>query len=434
MLKTEKECIDYIHSLGKFGKKSGLDNITKLCHALGNPQDKIRAIHIAGTNGKGSVSCMISEILKTRYKVGLFTSPYIEVFNERIQINGKNISSENLITYTNRVKTACESIPDFYPIEFEFITAMGFLFFAEQNCDVVVLETGLGGRLDSTNIVKTPLCTAICAIGLDHVAILGDTIQKIAAEKAGIIKQNVPVALFHDMEKTALGVIESVCQDENAPVVSNVSDAPQNVSTHLGGCEFTYNGNSYKLSMTGAYQVQNALVAIDIANAVSDTLSLSQSDIRIGLEQAHWKCRFEVIDIGGDIVILDGAHNRHGVSAFLGEVSSLLAKCKKTFVFGMLNDKDFQDAISDICAVDADIIVTDVPSYRQSNSSEVFDCAKAIRPDAVYIKDCHEAIEFALSNNPQGGVVCVFGSLYLVGKVRSQVVDKMLFITNQNAF
>lgn len=422
MLRTEKECIDYIHSLGKFGKKSGLDNITKLCDALGNPQDRIRAIHIAGTNGKGSVSCMVSNMLKTRYKVGLFTSPYIEVFNERIQIDGENISSENLILYTNRVKEACESIPEFYPIEFEFITAMGFLFFAEQNCDAVVLETGLGGRLDSTNIVKSPLCCAICAIGKDHVDILGDTIEKIAAEKAGIIKENVPVALFHNMEKSAVDVISAVCRKKGASLIYNGGKNAENVRVSLNGSTFSYCGCDYELSMAGCYQVQNALLAIDIINAVSDILPLSQSDIRAGLKNAKWKCRFEVLNGPSGDIIIDGAHNGHGVASFLAEVDSLLPSREKTFVFGMLNDKDFENTIDKIVAAQANIIVTDVPSYRQTDSTAVYEAAVKRRPDAVYIKNCHDAVSFAWKNNPDGGAVCIFGSLYLAGEVRKQCI------------
>lgn len=420
MLTTEKECIDYIHSLGKFGKKSGLDNITALCTALGNPEKKIRAIHIAGTNGKGSVSCMVSEIFKTKYKVGLYTSPYIEVFNERIQLNGANISGEKLISYTNRVKAACDSMPGFCPIEFEFITAMGFLFFAEEECDVVVLETGLGGRLDSTNIVDNPLCCAICAIGMDHVTILGDTIEKIAFEKAGIIKKNVPVALYHNMDKDALDVIKQVCKDQNAPIVSDVTLAPENVTTSLNGSTFSYKGTEYALSMTGGYQAYNALVALDVVDAVSDVLPLEKEDIAQGITNAVWKCRFEVISMKDGVVIIDGAHNSHGVTSFLNETEHLLKDMPKTFVFGMLNDKDFEKTIEKICSRDAHIVVTDVPSYRQTDSSEIYNCVLRYKSDSVYISDCHKAVSYALENNPSGGAVCIFGSLYLCGEVRAQ--------------
>ena len=426
MLKTEKECIDYIHSLSKFGKKAGLNNIRALCEKLGNPHKEIRAIHIAGTNGKGSVSCMVSEILKTQYKVGLYTSPYIEVFNERIQINGENISEKDLIYYTNRVKNACDDIEGFCPIEFEFITAMGFLFFAEKKCDVVVLETGLGGRLDSTNIIENPLCCAICAIGLDHVTILGDTIEKIAYEKSGIIKQNTPVTLYLHMDISALAVIQNVCSQKGAPVVSDVSLCAEKVSRSINGSSFTYNGNDYTLSMVGQYQINNALVAIDIINAVSAVLPLAQSDIRCGLAKCRWKCRFEVISNGEGIIILDGAHNCHGVTSFMNEVNVLLGNRKKTFVFGMLNDKDFQDSAELICSADADIVVTDVPSYRQTDSGAVYQKVLTLRPDAKYISDYRKAYEYAICQNPQGAV-CVFGSLYLVGALRKKAYNSIEF-------
>ena len=412
MLKSETECIEYIHSLGKFGKKSGLDNITALCNALGNPEKKIRAIHIAGTNGKGSVSCMISNILRTKYKVGLYTSPYIEVFNERIQINGENISPEKLVEYTNRVKSACDSIPGFTPIEFEFITAMGFLYFADEKCDVVVLETGLGGRLDSTNIIKNPLCCAICAIGMDHVAILGDTIEKIASEKAGIIKENVPVALYHGMDKAALDVISDVCRAKNAPIVSDVDMNPQCISGDLCGSLFTYKDESYRLSMTGKYQINNAAVALDVIDAVGKVLPLDLEDIKTGLANALWKCRFEVIRCKKGIIVLDGAHNSHGIDAFVNSVNALLDGMPKTFVFGMPNDKDYTDSIKKICSIDdAKIIVTSVPSHRQTSGTQVYEKVREYRSDAIYIEDCKEAVEYA-DKHTADGAVCIFGSLY----------------------
>ena len=213
MFTTQEQCIAYIHSLSRFGKKAGLDNITALCTALGNPQRKLRFVHVAGTNGKGSVCAMLTGILSKKYKVGCYISPYIEFFNERIQICGEPISAGDLITYTNAVKKACDSIPEFHPIEFEFITAMGFLYFAHKKCDIVVLETGLGGRFDATNIIADPLLCVICAIGLDHMNILGDTIEKIAYEKAGIIKNNTPVAVHPGISGGVLEVIRKRCAD-----------------------------------------------------------------------------------------------------------------------------------------------------------------------------------------------------------------------------
>ena len=193
MFTTAEQCIAYIHSLSRFGKKAGLDNITALCSTLGNPQNSLKFVHVAGTNGKGSVCAMLTSILSKKYKVGCYISPYIEIFNERIQICGVPISDEDLVEYANRVKSACDSIENFRPIEFEFITAMGFLYFLEKGCDVVVLEVGLGGRFDATNIISSPLLCVISTIGLDHMNILGDTVEKIAFEKSGIIKKLSPV-------------------------------------------------------------------------------------------------------------------------------------------------------------------------------------------------------------------------------------------------
>ena len=207
MLKTEKECIDFIHSAGRFGKKAGLCNIKALLDILGNPHRDLKCIHIAGTNGKGSVSCMLANILTAGgFKVGMNTSPYIERFNERLKINGEDIPAQKLVYYTNLVAEAIEKLNDVHPIEFEIITAIGFLYFRDEKCDYAVIECGLGGLYDCTNVIENPVLTVITQIGIDHTEILGDTIEQIAFQKAGIIKRSCPVAVWKLLEKPALAM------------------------------------------------------------------------------------------------------------------------------------------------------------------------------------------------------------------------------------
>ncbi len=427
-LNTQKECIDYIHSLSRFGKKAGLDNIKKLCEYLGNPQDELEFVHIAGTNGKGSVCAMLTSIFKQKYKVGCYVSPYIEHFNERIQINGNNISEADLVKYTNIVKQAVDALA-ITPIEFEFITAMGFLYFCHQKCNLVVLESGLGGRFDSTNIIKNPLACVICAIGYDHMNILGTTIGEIAAEKAGIIKQNAPVVIYKWQHSDAIEQIQNKCAKTQTAIVNNDGIGAQSINCTIDGTSFCYKGTSYKLSLCGEYQVKNAITAIDAAKTLQKKFDISDQDIKTGIENTKWKCRFEVVKAKNKIFVLDGAHNSHGIDAFVKSVNCLLNNMPKTFVFAMLNDKDYMQSIQKICGIkDAKIIVTKVPSTRQTNGEDVFCKVKECCSDAVYIEDCIKAVKYADSIT-LSGAVCIFGSLYLCGKVRKAVfktTDKLI--------
>ncbi len=422
MFATAQQCIAYIHSLSRFGKKAGLANITALCAALDNPQDSLRFVHVAGTNGKGSVCAMLTSILSKKYKVGCYISPYIEFFNERIQICGQPISDLDLVEYTNRVKSACDSLENFHPIEFEFITAMGFLYFLDKCCDVVVLETGLGGRFDATNIISSPLLCAITPIGLDHMNILGDTVEKIAFEKAGIIKNGAPVVLHPSIRGSAYEVIEQRCDDVHSTICNRPCSGAKNIVSTLEGTAFEYKGREYRLPLCGTYQVDNCILAIDGANAIREHFDITDLDISEGISDVKWKCRFEVIKKAGRVCIIDGAHNSHGIDAFCDSVVKLGGNMPKTFVFGMLNDKDFTRSIERICSIDADFIVTDVPSYRQTDSSAIFRQVKKHRPNSRYISDCREAVEKGYNNTPAGGILCVFGSLYLCGEVR-RIID-----------
>ncbi len=420
MLRTENECIDYIHSLKKFGKKAGLSGTLRLCEALGNPQDKLNVVHIAGTNGKGSVSAMTCNILSSKYKVGLYTSPYIEFFNERIQINGEPIDGASLVEYTNKVKDTCDSLENFHPIEFEFITAMGFLYFLDKNCDIVVLETGLGGRFDATNVVKTPLACAITSIGFDHTSILGDTIEKIAYEKAGIIKKGVPVFVYNDIDKDALSVIENVASENESTLF--VTDKAKDINPTISGTDFSYNGTLYHTSLVGAHQAKNACLAISLVNCIRDSFPVFSEDIKKGLSDVLWKCRFEILSGNGHFFVLDGAHNSHGIDAFLNCVNTVLKDMRKIFVFGMLNEKDYDQSIKRISDLADDIIVTSVPSLRQTDAQEIYECVKKYFPKAQFVPDCENALSIA-ANAKKGDAVCVFGSLYLVGDLRKKCVE-----------
>lgn len=426
LLKTEKECIDYIHSTGRFGKKEGLSNMRALLCALGNPQRDMKYIHVAGTNGKGSVTCMISNILcSAGYKVGMNVSPYIERFNERLQINNCPIPPDKLIYYTNLVRDAVKKLnnADYHPIEFEIITAIGFLYFKDEKCDFVVLECGIGGRLDSTNVIEAPLVCAICNIGFDHTEILGSTIEEIAHEKAGILKPNAKIVLHPCLNGTAADVIKKRAEQCEASVL-NTDCRVRVTGADLCGTDFLYSGISLHIKLLGSYQIPNAMLAVSAVRALPEIYSITDEDIKNGLKNASWKCRFEYIE-GKYNFIIDGAHNYQGICEFVKSVEMYFKGRKKVFVIGMLNEKDFEKSAHELSKLDGSFIVTDVPNVRQTSGGEVYDAVKKEIKTAVYIPDCADAVKYAAELAGEDGFVCIAGSLYLAGKIRGLVKDGM---------
>lgn len=410
MLKTEKECIDYIHSLSKFGKKAGLCNIKALLAVTGNPQRELGCIHIAGTNGKGSVSCMLSEILKASgYKVGMNTSPYIEVFNERLTINGINIPSDKLVYYTNKLIGAMNEL-NINPIEFEFITAMGFLYFRDEGCDYAVIECGIGGLMDSTNVIENPALCVIAPVGCDHTEILGQTIEEIAFQKAGIIKENSKVAIHPDMDEKALKVIKKYAEDKKASVFET------NKNFHILSYDRSHtlveiDGLTADMKLLGDYQPSNAALAVNAARI----LGISDENIVKGIENARWKCRFEFVR---DNLVIDGAHNFHGITAFAKSVNTYIPAENRVFVIGILNDKDFDSCAKVLSGLNGQFIVTDVPSIRQSSDGSVYRRIKEYIPTAIYEPDYKKATDTAIELAGDG-YVCIAGSLYLAGAIRT---------------
>lgn len=380
------EALKYINNIPKFSKTLGNDDLKRLLTCLGNPQDKLSFIHVAGTNGKGSVCAMTASILRTAgYKVGLYTSPFIEIFNERIQINGQNIPNDALGRVATVVKHEIEALG----IEisaFAQITAMAFLYFAEENCDLVVLETGLGGRLDATNVIKAPKVCAITKIGLDHTEYLGDTIEKIAEEKCGIIKIGTPVVTCSSQDSAAMSVIRAACEKNK---------------TRL----FVTEEYSGKLGLLGDYQKANAA----IAEKTAQILGISEEHITRGLADAKWIARFEFLR---DNLILDGGHNPDGVRALIKSLKKLGKRV--VFVVAMMQDKDIGEVSAEIAAFAERVIVTEVNVPRCIGAEALAEYF----PGAQIEKDSILAVEKALADCQKDELVCVCGSLYLAGEIR----------------
>ena len=394
------ETLNYIHSLGAFSHEASLKRITTVCQKLGNPQNDFRAIHIAGTNGKGSVSTFVSSALKAAgYKVGTFVSPYIVDFCERIQINGEYISQEDLCRLSQRVTATKIDLT-----EFEFITAVGFLYFSENNIDIAVLETGLGGRFDATNVIDSPLVSVITKIGLDHTAVLGDTIEQIAKEKCGIIKGNT-VVTTHTQPQAAYDVIKSYSQNVITPNINDLT----NVNISVLGNSFTYKNQNYKTKLGGEYQVENALVAIETLKNCG--LTITDDNIKIGLERAFIPARLEVVS-QNPLIVIDGAHNPDGANALC---EALKDSENITAIIGVMRDKNYKEVLSKTLPFCKNVICVtpDVPRALPANELSVV--AMPYCKNVVVADNLDDALNIAMQNDNS---IFIFGSLYLASQIR----------------
>lgn len=420
------EALNYIHSLTKFGSRPGLERITELLHRLDDPQDKLDIIHVAGTNGKGSTCVFLSSILRASgRKTGLYISPFVCGFNERMQINGEPISDTALSELVGRVKSVAESLPDdgCKITEFEFITAVALLWFRESGCDTVVLEVGLGGRLDATNTVKAPLCSVIARIALDHTAVLGNTEAEIAFEKCGIIKPGCPTVTTADNSSQALQVIKEIAEKRSSKlVVTDVKSAEVN-KCDIFGSEFVYKGQCYRISLPGRHQISNALNAVEAAAAAY--ADISEKDTVNGLSAARFPARCEVISTE-PLVILDGSHNPNGTEA-LSELLSNLESDGTVAVVGFMADKDVSLALEKLRGRFKKIITVGVSSNsRTMEASALAELCRSICDDVTAAEDYVSAVEMTSGFNS----VVVFGSLYLAGDIRPLLIER--FATKNN--
>ncbi len=419
---------NFINKAKKFGSRLDLTRITKLCEILGNPQDRCKFIHIAGTNGKGSVSAFIhSALMDAGLKTGLFTSPFIYDFNERIQINGESISDEKLIAVMERVKCATEQMISEgfeHPTEFELITACAFLYFEEEKCDIAVLEVGLGGILDSTNVIKSPLASVITSISYDHTEYLGNTLEEIAKNKCGIIKENSYVISYPIQQDEVLSVIEKTCEEKKSEfIIPNLSKLEiRNVS--LSGNEFVYKGTSYKTALIGKYQIYNAIAAISALETLSNCgYKITAENIQNGIEHAKWPARFEILR-KEPFVIADGSHNEGGMASFVKEASKLLDSKKTVCVFGMLKDKEYDKCLKLLSQISDTVIVTEVDSPRFETAENLSATAKKYFKNVYSEKENSEAVKKAKEIADDDGVIVALGSLYMMKNIK-EAVDKV---------
>ena len=409
---TYEQALNYIHSIPKFRRPLGNANLARLMEALGDPQDKTKFIHIAGTNGKGSTAAMLDAVLRAEgYKTGLFTSPYIEIFNERIRINGELISNDALAEYTERVKTAMDAAGA--PVsEFAFVTAVAFLYFYEQKCDFVVLETGMGGRLDATNLIKSSVVSVITSIGLDHMQYLGETIEEIAREKCGIIKENGVVVSYPN--PAVSDIIENTCAQMNAKLVT--AKTPKIID---GG--FIYEGKAYNLVLKGSYQPQNAAVALETLFAMRKRgIKISDKSIEYGLANAEWAARFEFI---GEKIVIDGGHNIDGIRALKKSLNDL---CKPyILVMAMMEDKAYEECIREIADGAKAVFATYVDMPRCLKPEKFKEMLSGTGVPVFTDSSIERSLRAAESFAESDEIICICGSLYLAGEAR-KILKKTL--------
>lgn len=412
------ETLSWIHGTERFGSRLGLGRMGRLLHRMGDPHLKVPFIHVAGTNGKGSTTTLIASALTAGgFKTGKFISPYILEFRERMQIDGQMIPEETLAALATRLRPIAEEFKAAGdPVtEFELVTVLGLCWFAEQSCDIAVLEVGLGGRLDATNIIPPPVVAVITRIDYDHTAILGDTLSAIAGEKCGIVKRGSTVISYPDQAGEALAVIRRRAAEENDPLLLPDLSQLTVLSSGLCGSRFCYRGEKYSIPLPGPHQVLNAVTALEALKALSDTrFAVSPQEIAAGFAAARFPARLELLRQSPP-VLLDGAHNPNGGRALCDAVKSL-GLHDLTAVVGMLRDKDCLPVLQMMAPYCARMIVTTVPNPRSYPAEEFAGLARSVCPRVTVCPDCQEAARLALAEGENG--VLVFGSLYLASAVR----------------
>ena len=417
-----EEALEYIHSVNWTFCKPGLERIGELCERLGNPQKNLRFVHVAGTNGKGSFCAMLDSVLRRAgYRVGLYTSPYIRFFNERMCVDGHPITNEELAEITAFVRPIADSMTD-KPTEFELITAIAFEYFKRQNCDVVVLEAGMGGRLDSTNLICDPLLSVITGIALDHTAYLGDTVEKIAAEKAGIIKDGAPI-LYGGEDKIAGAVIEGVAKEKKSPFILVNYTALNNVRSNLDGTTFDFEDHSnMRIGLLGLYQPKNASVVIKATELLRQRgLQIDDTALREGLANAKWQGRFEILT-REPLMIFDGAHNPQGIAAAVSSIRHYFADRKVYVLTGVLRDKDYQVIARDIATVASRAFVMAPDNPRALDAEEYAEVLRNAGVQAEAFDSLGSALMAARDAAKRDGVpLLCLGSLYVYSSLIQEI-------------
>lgn len=427
------EAIKYIENYTWSTTRLGLHRTKELLDKLGNPQKGLKFIHVTGSNGKGSTCAMLDSILRQQgYKVGLYTSPYIQVFEERMRINGKNIPGEKLAKLTEQVKAIADAMDD-HPSQFELVTAIAIKYFSDEKCDIIVLEVGMGGALDSTNAIDSPEVAIITNIGLEHTEYLGDTLEKIATTKAGIIKTGCHCVCY-DGEECVTKVIKDVCENLNVPLTCVDSKKLIPIEESLKGQTFKWEGEEYKLNLLGKYQLYNVTTVLETVKALRNRgWNISDEAVKNGLATVKWPARLEVLS-EKPLFLLDGGHNPQCAQALGEALEKLLNGKKATFLMGVLADKDYNQIIDTVVPYAKEFICLTPFSDRAMSAENLARILNDKGQKAYAVPGAGEpshdvsdaaldavslGIDLAKKSAGDDGIVVCFGSLYLVGHVRT---------------
>ena len=420
------EAVKYIHSLLKFGIRPGLNGMDALLHFLDDPHKELKYVHVAGTNGKGSTSTAISNVLTDAgYKVGLYTSPYVTDFLERVQFCGKPIDKAIFAQNVQKVKIAVEELEkqDVIITEFEALTASAFLCYKELQCDVVVLEVGLGGRLDATNVISTPLVNVITSLSIDHSAILGNTIEEIAFEKCGTIKENGNVICSSGQPKGAINIIEKTVKEKNNTLTIPCESDIDIIKSDIFGTEFTYKNSKYLVKMAGEHQVKNMTCVIEACGILKKYFNLSDDNIKRGISKTILPARVEIIS-KKPLVILDGGHNEDGAKAFYNAVLPELEKRSRVIVVaGMMADKAVEDSLKPLMQKTDVFFAVTPDNPRAMKACDLAKIASKYSKQVFSVQSIKEAVKISYAAADENTAVLVVGSLYLAGEVRETLLE-----------
>lgn len=418
------EALNYISSVNWKGVRPGLERISLLLEKMGNPQKNLKFVHIGGTNGKGSTSAFISNVLRcSGYKTGLFISPFIETFNERMQINNMSITNDELAEITNYVKTFADTMAD-APTEFELNTAIAFEYFKRNNCDIVVLEVGMGGEFDATNVIDSPEVVVITAIGLDHTAYLGDTVEKIAATKSGIIKEGCDVVLYKQSDSIT-EIIKRRCECIGAFIHISEPELLKKIQAGIDGQTFVSpKYGELKISLAASYQKNNLAAALKAIEALADRgYLISNENIIKGLKETTWPGRFEILN-QKPVFLVDGAHNPHGIRAAVESLKAVFADKKLILIFGVLADKDYEDMLDQILPLAKTVLCVAPENSRALKASDLAEIVNKRGINANAFDSIEEAVDEAFSVASESDVICAVGSLYMIGDIKTYIKQR----------
>lgn len=416
------EALEFIHSRMKFGSQPGMERISALCEAFDNPQDNLKYVHVAGTNGKGSTCTMIAKMLSAAgYKVGLFTSPFVVDFRERIQINSQMIPQQDFADIVEKIVPVIEDLKkkNIEPTEFEIITAAAFLYFSQENCDIVVLEVGLGGTLDSTNIIKKSEVSVITSISMDHTDILGDTILEIAAHKCGIFKEGGHVVGYPQPDFTVERFVKEKAKEAGCDYTHSDLARIRLVREEFDGSTIIYAGCTFKIPLSGKHQIYNFSTAISAINVLKNKgWNVSAKNMIDGISALKIPARVEIVS-ENPLVIIDGGHNAEGVDALCYTLKKHYSDKKIIAVFGMMKDKNYKYCAEKLAPLCERIYTTTVSNPRSLTAKELAAELKNYGVKVKPVEDCGKAYSKALKKADEDSVVLVCGSLYLASDIKN---------------